>query len=343
MVGIRDVARRANVSPAAVSRVLNEDKTISIAPETRKRILAAAEALDYNINRRKYTKKRMPSIGVISTISKASEEQDIYYRELRVGLEEEARRLHLGMNRIYNLSDNPKQWTDLDQLGAIIVVGTITNDSITQLLKQNKNLIVVDNPDIQQEVDMVYGDLERMTTSVLTLLLENDHRDIAYIGGYRVDLDEFGGKIVTQFEKRMRAYLHFMQDNQLEEFIDYRLGLWTEQDGERLTEELLKERQDHLPTAILVGSDPMAVGVYSALNKENIVIGKEIQIISFDNLEVAEKLKPGLTSIQINAKSIGKAAVRMALERIDNLREEYIIMTYPTKLVIRDSFNPDRK
>ncbi len=124
----------------------------------------------------------MPSIGVISTIGKASEEQDIYYKHLRVGMEEEARRLHLGMNRIYNLSDNPKQWEDLDQLGAVIVVGTVTKESITALLKQNMQIVVVDNPDIQQEVDMVYADLERMTKTVLELFLENGHKRIAYIG-----------------------------------------------------------------------------------------------------------------------------------------------------------------
>ena len=185
MVGIRDVARKANVSPTTVSRVLNEDKTINVADQTRDRIFAVAASLNYDINKRKYVKKRLPSIGVISTISKASEEQDSYYKELRAGLEEEASRLHIGMNRIYNLSDNPTEWKDLDQLGAIIVVGTVTKQSISDLLKQNKHLVVVDNPDIQQEVDMVYADLERMTNSVLELFLENGHQRIAYIGGYR--------------------------------------------------------------------------------------------------------------------------------------------------------------
>lgn len=68
--------------------------------------LADAASLNYDINKRKYVKKRLPSIGVIPTISKASEEQDSYYKELRAGLEEEASRLHIGMNRIYNLSYN---------------------------------------------------------------------------------------------------------------------------------------------------------------------------------------------------------------------------------------------
>ena len=182
----------------------------------------------------------MPSIGVISTIGKASEEQDIYYKHLRVGMEEEARRLHLGMNRIYNLSDNPKQWEDLDQLGAVIVVGTVTKESITALLKQNMQIVVVDNPDIQQEVDMVYADLERMTKTVLELFLENGHKRIAYIGGYKVDMDEFGGKQISINEKRMRAYQHYMIDHHLEKYMSYHLGGWTEKQGEVLATNLLE-------------------------------------------------------------------------------------------------------
>ena len=62
MVGIRDVARKANVSPATVSRVLNNDQTIHVAQATRQRIVEAAAALNYDISTRKYIKKRMPSI-----------------------------------------------------------------------------------------------------------------------------------------------------------------------------------------------------------------------------------------------------------------------------------------
>lgn len=121
------------------------------------------------------------------------------------------------MNRIYNMSDNPTEWKDLDQLGAIIVVGTIDKGAIADLLKQNRQLVVVDNPDIQQEVDMVYGDLERMTKSVLELFLDNGHTNIAYIGGYQIDINEAGRKSTTENEKRLRAYRHFMQDHHFDQ------------------------------------------------------------------------------------------------------------------------------
>lgn len=70
-----------------------------------------------------------------------------------------------------------------------------------RLVKTNMQIVVVDNPDIQQEVDMVYADLERMTKTVLELFLENGHKRIAYIGGYKVDMDEFGGKQISINER----------------------------------------------------------------------------------------------------------------------------------------------
>ncbi|MHC5228734.1 LacI family DNA-binding transcriptional regulator [Enterococcus sp. LJL99] len=338
MVGIREVARKANVSPATVSRVLNHDKTISVAETTKERIFAVAANLNYDINQRKYVKKRLPSIGIISTISQKAAAEG-YYKELQIGLEEEARRLHLGMNRIYHLPDSPKKWTDLDQLGAIIIIGTVTKSAINSILAQNKQLIIVDNPEIQQNVDMVYGDLERMTRSVLELFLENGHQNIAYIGGKKADFNEEGQPTIATHEKRTQTYLRFMEENKLERFIDCRLGAWDEASGERLTRQLL-ETSDNRPTALLLGNDLMAAGAYNAIQEKKLTIGKDIVLVSFDNLELTEKLTPKLTSVQINAKSIGKTAVRLALERIDAIREEAIIVTYPTQLIVRESFIP---
>ncbi len=87
----------------------------------------------------------------------------------------------------------------------------------------------------------------------------------------------------------------------------------------------------------------MAIGVYRALKQKNIQIGEEIVVASFDNIETIANLSPGLTSVQINAKSIGQAAVRMALERIDGIRDEPIILTYPARLIVRESFIPRTK
>ena len=181
-----------------------------------------------------------------------------------------------------------------------------------------------------------------MTKSVLELFLDNGHTNIAYIGGYQIDINEAGRKSTTENEKRLRAYRHFMQDHHLTKQINYYLGEWTEESGEQLATKLLEKQKHDLPTAILIGSDPLALGVYQALQKDNRKIGEEIVLVSFDNIEAIADLSPSLTSVAINAKAIGQSAVRLAVERIDGLRDEPIIVTYPTRLIIRESFNPDK-
>ena len=337
MVGIRDVARRAGVSPGAVSRVLNNDPTLSVAESTKERIYQAIKELNYDIDKRKYVKRRLPSIGVITTTSRQKELDDPYFNALRIGLEQEARRLHLGMNRVYNLEDNPKTWQDFDKLGAIIIVGTVSETAVRRLSEQNKNIIVVDNPEINQEVDMVYADFERMTKRVLQLFYEKGHRRIGYIGGFNIDIDEKGEKIYSDNEKRYRAYQESMTANGLKK--QAKLGLWEPLEGKRMMDEWL-ESEEELPTALLVGSDPLSVGVYRSLQSATISVGTEIEIASFDDIEIAEFLTPSLTTVHISAQEIAKAAVRLAKERIDGERQEPVIMTFPSKLVVRESFIP---
>lgn len=339
MVGIRDVARRAGVSPGAVSRVLNNDPTLSVADSTKERIYQAIKELNYDIAKRKYVKKRLPSIGVITTTSRQKELDDPYFNALRIGLEQEARRLHLGMNRVYNLEDNPKTWRDFDKLGAIIIVGTVSEASVKHLSEQNNNIVVIDNPDINQEVDMVYADFERMAKRVLQLFYEKGHRRIGYIGGFNIDIDEGGEKIYNENEKRFRAYQEFMSINGLEQ--QAKLGLWEPLEGKRMMDEWL-ESSHELPTALLVGSDPLSVGVYRSLQSANIVVGKDIEIASFDDIEIAEFLTPSLTTVHISAEEIAKAAVRLAKERIEEERQEPVVMTFPSKLVVRESFVPKK-
>lgn len=95
MVGIRDVARKANVSPATVSRVLNNDQTIHVAQTTRQRIVEAAAALDYDISTRKYIKEN--AFDWCDLYDRQSERRTGYLLQTFASrMEEEARRLHLG-------------------------------------------------------------------------------------------------------------------------------------------------------------------------------------------------------------------------------------------------------
>lgn len=334
MTGIRDIARKAGVSPGTVSRVLNNDPTMSVSQSTRERILAVVAETGYDLSSRKYAKKALPSLLVISTVAQEPANQDLYFTELQKGMAEEARRLHLGMNRLYHLADAPKKWQDFDKVGAIIVIGTVEDEELTRLRQLNENLIVVDKSSLPNiDADLVCSNFEEVTRQILQHFYQAGCRRIAYIGGYTQDMTESGQASQSEAEKRLTSYRAFLQKHDLPE-ISF-LGNWDETAGATLTKKLLES--DWRPDALLFGSDHLAIGGYPLLTK-HFVIGTELMVASFDDLPLVAKLQPSLTSIQIPSREMGKAAVRLAREKIYQERLASCVLTFPGTLIFRDSF-----
>lgn len=339
MTGIRDIARKAGVSPGTVSRVLNNDPTMSVAEATRKRILDVVVETGYDLSSRKYAKKALPSLLVISTVTQEPENQDLYFTELQKGMAEEARRLHLGMNRLYHLADAPKKWQDFDKVGAIIVIGTVQDEELTRLRQLNENLIVVDKSSLPNiDADLVCSNFEEMTWQILQHFYQTGCRRIAYIGGYTQDMTETGPSRQSEAEKRLTSYRAFLQEHDLPE-ISF-LGGWDENAGATLTNQLLDS--DARPDALLFGSDHLAIGGYPLLTK-HFTIGKDLIVASFDDLPQVAELTPSLTSVQIPSREMGKAAVRLAREKIYQERLASCILTFPGSLIFRDSFQINKQ
>src|SRR5699024_5009353 len=94
MASIRDIAKEARVSPGTVSRVLNNDPTLTDAEETTKRIYDKAQNYQY-----KKAERKNKSIQIITYASRAKEMSDPYYREIRLAIEAEVKRLNLSLKR----------------------------------------------------------------------------------------------------------------------------------------------------------------------------------------------------------------------------------------------------
>ena len=86
MATIKDIAEKAGVSIATVSRVLNYDETLNVQDETRKRIFEVAEQLDYQVKDKKKRKRKL-KIGVLYSYSLEEELEDTYYLSVRVAIE----------------------------------------------------------------------------------------------------------------------------------------------------------------------------------------------------------------------------------------------------------------
>lgn len=338
MAGIRDVAKRAGVSIATVSRVLNEDPTISVTDETKEKI---AEAVAFFSYEKKSTPKRkvksLKKVLLMTTVSEIDELEDPYFRAIRRGIQTEAEKRNLELTYTLRLCEEKLNSEEIRNSGAVIIIGQVLPSVIELVKKLNEHVIVVDDPNTTTLVDAVYTDLQQSTTEHLERLYQKGHRNIAFIGGPRVLLDEHGGRQESYDDLRQLAYESWMQQRGLNDYTQSVIEGWNTLDGMTACNQLLERRTTDLPTAIMVANDPIAVGVYRALQKKGLNIPEDLSVVSFDNIEVAKFLTPSLSTVEIQTEEIGRIAIRLAKERIEKIRTIPIRVMVPSTMRVRES------
>ena len=122
MPTIKDVAKLAQVSSATVSRILNNDATLSVPEETRRTVLQAAETLHYIKKRR--APKHIYTMGIVQWYTLAQEMEDPYYLQIRQGIETFCEQNGVRIQRIFKAD-----WQNTDALPAVdglLCVGKFT-------------------------------------------------------------------------------------------------------------------------------------------------------------------------------------------------------------------------
>ena len=109
MATLKDIAKLADVSIATVSRVLNQDENLSVTEETRHRILTAADEIGYTKHKKiGNLKKEKHQVAIIQWVSEEDELDDIYYYNIRLGIEKRAQELDYEILRYLTIS--PLTW-----------------------------------------------------------------------------------------------------------------------------------------------------------------------------------------------------------------------------------------
>lgn len=338
MVSIRDLAKLAEVSPTTVSRVLNDDPTIQVADETRHRIIELAKEMNYTPKNRKHSAKNTSlklSIGLIIRHTPSSEQNDPYFKNLRDGIEQSAKKWRIKVDLLFRIKDTKKDWNLISQYGVIVIVGRMSDSFYDKVIHLNPHIIVVDNPYCQHPVFTVNNDFYDQTTKIMQMLYDLNHRHISYIGGYIKSVDENGTTYTSQQDSRLESYLHFMTKYNLDSSIHYYLGGWTPKDGYQLASQMLSQKK--LPSAIVVGSDPLTIGVYQALKERNIKIPDDISVISFDDMGTTKYLTPSVSSVYIDTLDMGNVVLQIAKAIILKEISHPIKVTCQSQLNIRDS------
>lgn len=336
MASIRDIAREAKVSPGTVSRVLNNDPTLSVSKDTRERIHRVANELQYQKSARKNK-----SIQIITYASRAKEMSDPYYREIRLAIEAEVKRLNLSLKRTIRIDGNDKNLDlyKVDKAGAIIVVGNFSTEALNTLRDYNKNIVVINNPNTPKSIDAVYSDLHYSMTNLLNEIKALGMTQIAYIGGSHMIRDLAGTPFSNHTDVRYEAYREWCSEHQISEIT--MIDGWKKENGEEAVKTLLNAHQ--LPEVFIAGNDMIAIGILQQIQYEKIAIPKDVKLISFNDLEVIQYAVPSISSVHIPVDEFGRTAVRMAEERINKTRHVAIHVVVEAQLKERNTFKTKRQ
>ena len=337
MANIRDVARRANVSPATVSRILNDNQVYKTTDETRERVLRAVTELGYQAPVRKQPRAAEKpesdrfSVGVLLATTRGKY-SDPYYLSILSGIEDELNRLG-GTVSIIQTEQELEDQTILSRLLAAGLSGLIMMRPLSEpLFEQLRSLIphIVGIDTGHMPIDNIEYDHLRVSKMAVEYLFKKGHTRIGYIGG------SVSKKAPMKRSRRFRSYLETMADLGLEVRPEWVLNCeWDDRKCVSLVEKTYKEHG--LPTAFYAASDLMAMAALRALYQLGVRVPDEVAVIGMSNIEMSQYANPPLTTIDVPTVEMGITAARVIAQRVhgDDTLPKRILL--PSRLIERDS------
>ena len=198
MATIKDIANAAGISAGAVSRILNNDPTLSVSPETKKRVLEIAQELNYQKSRNR--DKSIFKMGILQWFSAEQEMQDSYYLLVRQGIEDFCQKHSIGIVRAFQ-SDAASIAT-LQDVDGLICIGKFSDEEIHKFIDICKNIVFLDMPVSDYNITTLTMDFKAAVYDALDYLTELGHKRIAYLGG-----KEYVGNQELFTEERKQAFI----------------------------------------------------------------------------------------------------------------------------------------
>ncbi len=336
MVNIRDIAKKADVSPGTVSRVLNNDPTLSIHEQTRERIHQICKEMNYTP--RKYRgRQKGHSVGIISAISREVESDDSYYRQIREKTIQALKVQDYCVDFMVFLPYLEDNWERIKQVDCVVVIGFIKHSIHEKIYQLNPNLIIVDDYNCSDKYSSVSMNLYQETKSMLDYVASLGHQNITLISGKNARLGIKDERVSDVLGERERAYDDWMSEHHLSHFKQLFIGEgWYAQSGYEETEKLLSTGTSR-PSLIIAASDVLALGVVRKLAEEGIKVPDNISICSFDDLEIATFLTPSLTTLRIDIDQMVYWVTHLCKEIINEKDFMPARIVLSGKLILRES------
>ncbi len=328
---IKEVARHAGVSIGTVSNVLNRPDVV--APETRQRVIDAIRDLGFVRNEaaRHLRAGRSRTVGLV-----VHDVANPFFTDVARGVEGFADS-HDTMVVLCNSGEDPqrerrhlKQLEEQRVLGILITPVENENPHIERLVARGIPVVLVDRGASRQQCSVAVDDLLGGRLAGIHLL-EQGHRQLAYVGG------SFSIKQVADRYAGLREAIAEIDGTSADVRVITGPSL-SVAEGRRAGQLIAALPPDERPTAAFCANDLLALGLLQEMTRQGIAVPDEIAIVGYDDIGFAAAAAVPLSSVRQPREQLGRAAVELLLDEVENKdRHTHRQVVFQPDLVVRDS------
>ncbi|MBM7587333.1 LacI family repressor for deo operon, udp, cdd, tsx, nupC, and nupG [Bacillus pakistanensis] len=327
MIKLKEVAERANVSTATVSRVLSN--TGKVTEKTRKKVLAAMEELNYQPN---FLARQLRKLETKTILVVVPDIANTFFSKVIRGIESVALQndYQVLLGDSQNNSQSESQYLNhlrYKQVDGVILLTARTDSRLIEDLSDDYPVVLACEYLEGSRIPTVSIDNISSARKITDHLIKQGHQRIAHISG---PMNIILGR------DRLKGYEQAMTQNRYE--IDQVLvqeGDFSYESGYKLMEKFLALQNP--PTAVFAANDEMAIGAIKAIKKHRLSVPEDIAVVGFDDIEMASIIEPELTTVAQPTFEIGSTAMDLLLclmKKEQLTKKQYVL---EDQLVIRQS------
>jgi LacI family transcriptional regulator, galactose operon repressor len=319
------------VHPSTVSRVLSGNGACAVRPETRQRVLAAAEGLGYRPSAlaRSLRLQRTLTLGML-----VPDITNSFFSSIIKGTEDAAHERGYTLILCNSEDDHEREATYLRVLrerlvdGLLIASSQMADDTIAELREEGFPFVLINRATQNADDLAVVVDNHAAALAVVAHLASLGHRRIAHIAGPQntmTGVDRLAGY-------RAGVLASGLVDDP--ELVIVAEAFSVEAGSRALGTMLARPAQ---PTAVFAANDLIAIGMLQRLREAGLRVPRDLSVVGFNDIPLAGLLEPSLTTVRVPQLEMGAAGAHLLIDRLEGRPLGAVRLTLPAELVVRAS------
>jgi LacI family transcriptional regulator len=334
-VTMAEIAEQSGVSLSTVSLVLRDKPGVS--SDTRQRVFDVAKNLGY-IPRSPVTQYK-PSLTNIGLILKADPDRipqaNQFYSHVLAGIEAACRQQQVNLLYATMPVDQdsyplefPRMLVEEDTADGLLLVGAFLDNTLAQVIEHRSTpIVLVDAYAASNLYDAVVSDNFDGACQAVTYMIQLGHRHIGFVASHP--------QAYPSIQERRRGYIQALQDNGISDQYFADCHIINKEEVVDATTDLL--RRNPQLTAILGANDEVAITVMEVAQALDRRVPDDLSVVGFDNIDLAERVSPPLTTMHVDKIGMGRLAVKLLADRVEYSESSTVTAVIRPHLIERGS------